>query len=69
MRQPLRDLVWLLRGGPPPGPAIDRGPEEEMVRDQGELSNFAVDRRCIFRAANAGFLTKRNKQLQEITSE
>ena len=20
--QPLRDLVWLLRGGPPPGPAI-----------------------------------------------
>ena len=20
--QPLRDLVWLLRGGPPPGPTI-----------------------------------------------
>lgn len=20
--QPFRDLVWLLRGGPPPGPAI-----------------------------------------------
>lgn len=22
MRQPFRDLVWLFRGGPPPGPAI-----------------------------------------------
>lgn len=22
VRQPLRDLVWLLRGGPPPGPAM-----------------------------------------------
>lgn len=28
--QPLRDLVWLLRGGPPPGPAI------LYVMDSGE---------------------------------
>lgn len=22
MRHPFRDLVWLLRGGPPPGPGM-----------------------------------------------
>jgi hypothetical protein len=30
--QPLRDLVWLRRGGPPPGPAIARAFELELTR-------------------------------------
>lgn len=30
--QPFRDLVWLLRGGPPPGPAMLNKVDEEKLR-------------------------------------
>lgn len=34
--QPLRDLVWLLRGGPPPGPTI------LAFEDCGEMTETGV---------------------------
>lgn len=34
--QPLRDLVWLLRGGPPPGPTI------LTFEDCGEMTGTGV---------------------------
>lgn len=37
--QPLRDLVWLLRGGPPPGPAIE---ELETKVDAGGGKRVAL---------------------------
>lgn len=48
--QPLRDLVWLRRGGPPPGPAIDEDEEEkrkttrlERVKAVDDYSNLKLD--------------------------
>jgi hypothetical protein len=46
--QPLRDLVWLRRGGPPPGPAIARAFELELTRQTDTRlasRRFPVERR------------------------
>jgi hypothetical protein len=56
--QPLRDLVWLLRGGPPPGPTIlafedceeiaglePRTPQVNVVkRDDGHVSPEVIEK-------------------------
>lgn len=36
MRQPLRDLVWLFRGGPPPGPAMVGQAQKRTTRYHDE---------------------------------
>ena len=41
--QPLRDFVWLLRGGPPPGPAILRRPWTSRAVENRDRSKIRGD--------------------------
>ena len=43
VRQPKRDLVWLLRGGPPPGPAMMSAGRGGSRRNQGRFEDVQVD--------------------------
>lgn len=70
MRQPLRDLVWLLRGGPPPGPAMF-GMTGKM-RTTGTSTQIQQSKhsgKTCFDSSAGRYVDAKGSMFEEITSE